>query len=195
MVRIWLEKLEKQIGVAFRYTERLHGVLVKRVSYLKMKMKNLRGGAPRQKFFQQDWQLNVNQDEVEVHAMSRKIGTLEQELVATKEQNADMSAQVRQMQSQKATLEAKLYDMSAKLKTGKHAGRGRSCNKSFENYSESHKRRLKRARTQSCQDSLLWLHREGYIPLTVEVKNTQTGEMRKSTFAVKSLASCLDQKR
>lgn len=138
-----MEKLEKQIGVAFRYTERLHGVLVKRVSYLKMKMKNLRGGAPRQKFFQQDWQLNVNQDDVEVHAMSRKIGTLEQELVAVKEQNADMSAQVQQMQSQKATLEAKLYDMSAKLKTGKHAGQGRSCNKSFENYSESHKRRLK----------------------------------------------------
>ena len=74
------------------------------------------------------------------------------------------------MQSQKATLEAKLYDMSAKLKTGKHAGQGRSCNKSFENYSESHKHRLKRVRTQSCQDSLLWLHREGYIPLTVEVK-------------------------
>ena len=42
VVRIWLEKLAKQIGVAFRYTERLHGVLVKRVSYLKMKMKNLK---------------------------------------------------------------------------------------------------------------------------------------------------------
>ena len=63
-------------------------------TFSKMKMKNLRGGAPRQKFFQQDWQLNVNQDEVEVHAMSCKIGTLEQELVAVKEQNADMSAQL-----------------------------------------------------------------------------------------------------
>ena len=47
VVRIWLEKLGKQMGVAFHYAERLHSILVKRVSYLKMK-KNLKGGAPRQ---------------------------------------------------------------------------------------------------------------------------------------------------
>lgn len=144
-----------------------------------MKMKNLKGGAPRQKFFQQLWELKLNQDEVETHAMSHRIGTLEQELAETKEQNADILAQIQQMQSQKATLKAKLCNMSEKLKTDKHTGRGRSCNKSFEDYSESHKGRLKKAKTQSCQYSLFWLCREGYIPLTVEVKNTRTGENEK----------------
>ena len=123
--------------------------------------------------------------------MSCRIGMLEQELTGTKEQNADMLAQIQQMQPQKATLEAtleaKLCNVSENLKTDKHTGRGRSCNKSFENYSESHKRRLKRARTQSCQESLFWLCREGYSPLTVEVKNTWTGENEKIDFCSEEL--------
>ena len=86
-----------------------------------MKM-NLKSGAPRQKFFQQLWQLKLNQNEVEAHAMSRRIGTLEQGLMGTKEQNADMLAQIQQMQPQKATLEAKMCNICEKLKTGKHTG-------------------------------------------------------------------------
>ena len=82
-------------------------------------MKNLKGGA-QDKFFQLAIE---NQSRWGWSAcLSRKIETaLEQELVATNEQNADMLAQFQQMQSQKATLEAKFYDMSAKLKAGKDA--------------------------------------------------------------------------
>jgi len=83
------------MGVAFRYAVRLYSILVKRVSHLKMKMKNLKGGAPRHKFFQQLWELKVHQDEVEVHAMKKRIETLEQELTGTKEQNADMLDQIQ----------------------------------------------------------------------------------------------------
>ena len=74
------------------------------------------------KFFQQLWELKVHQDEVEVHAMKKRIETLEQELTGTKEQNADMLDQIQQIQSQKVTLEARLCDMSEKLKTGKRTG-------------------------------------------------------------------------
>ena len=70
--------------------------------------------------------MKFNEDEVEAHAMSCRIGMLEQELMGTKEQNADMLAQIQQMQSQKATLEAtleaKLCNMSENLKTDKHTG-------------------------------------------------------------------------
>ena len=51
-------------------------------------------------------------------------------------------------------------------------------------YSESHRRRLKRLRTDDCSQSLLWLESEGYVPVTVTVVNTSTG--REETIALQN---------
>ena len=52
--------------------------------------------------------------------------------------------------------------------------RGRSYKP--EEYSESHKRRLKRHRTESCSQSLSWLEDQEFIPVTVMVRNVSTGK-------------------
>ena len=46
-------------------------------------------------------------------------------------------------------------------------------------YSQSHQRQLKRDRLQQYQDSLLWLEKQGYRLLSVEVRNTSTGKVEK----------------
>ena len=54
--------------------------------------------------------------------------------------------------------------------------RGRSRTKSFEDYSQSHQRRLKRKRAAECELSLNWLHLEGFTPSKLEVLDNTTGE-------------------
>lgn len=54
--------------------------------------------------------------------------------------------------------------------------RKRGRTKSFDQYSGSHKRRLKRSRTKSCQESSKWLENDGLVPVSVEVRNSETGE-------------------
>ena len=44
---------------------------------------------------------------------------------------------------------------------------------------QSHQRPLKKARLQQCQNSLLWLEEQGYGPLSIEVRNTSTGKVKK----------------
>ena len=60
-------------------------------------------------------------------------------------------------------------------------GKGGECAryKSYSEYSESHRRHLKWARSEHCQDSLLWLQQDGYTPLAVELKNTSTGKIER----------------
>ena len=47
--------------------------------------------------------------------------------------------------------------------------------KPIEEYSESHRRHLKRAQAQSCEASLQWLEIEGVISVSVQAKNLETG--------------------
>ncbi len=102
---------------------------------------------------------------VETTAMSKKISTL--------------GSQKKELEIQKK-LESKVCSLSEKLHgVDDCSSRGRSSTKAYSDYSESHKRRLKRARTQKCEDSLLWLHQEGYTPLAVEMKITSTGRVER----------------
>lgn len=48
--------------------------------------------------------------------------------------------------------------------------------KSENEYSESHRRKLKRDRTESCSRSLSWLENQGYLPTMVTVINIKSGE-------------------
>ena len=53
--------------------------------------------------------------------------------------------------------------------------RGRSY-KPEEEYSEWHRRRLKRQRTESCSQSLSWIEDQGFIPVSVMVRSAYTGK-------------------
>ena len=56
--------------------------------------------------------------------------------------------------------------------------RGREC-KPYEDYSERQNRRLKRNRVQSCEHSLTWLKREGFIPMSLQVLNQESNVVKK----------------
>ena len=78
----------------------------------------------------------------------------------------------------KDELSRKASMMSDKLK---HASSGLECRersrtKSFEDYSQSHQRRLKRKRAADCEISLNWLHLEAFTPSKLELLNNTTGE-------------------
>ena len=47
----------------------------------------------------------------------------------------------------------------------------------FEDYSQSHQRRLKRKRAADCELSLNWLHLEGFTPSKLEILNNTTEEV------------------
>lgn len=160
-----------------QYTERLHKVLVKRANHLKAKMRSLKGGAPRQRFFQQNWKLQLHPQEIQVSAMQQQIQSLEQQVAASRAEATSLSKQITTLGHRNRKLENKVCSLSQQR--GEVGTRHRSSTKCYDNYSESHKRRLKRARSQLCQDSLLWLQQEGYRPLAVEVKNASTGKVEK----------------
>ena len=60
------------------------------------------------------------------------------------------------------------------LSTGSYT-RNKSL-KPLTEYSESHKRHLKRTRTQACEMSLSWLEKEGLIPISIQVHNRESGK-------------------
>lgn len=172
--------------MAIQYTHRLHRIIVRRANHLKEKLRNKKGGAPRQKFLQQSWELKLQEDEIKVSAMRAKIQELEQKLDKSREESSDLSEQVSALACQKEALEARTKKLESKVcslsEKSPVTGRGRSSSKDFSDYSKSHQRRLKRARTRKCEDSLLWLHQEGLTPLAVDVKNRSTGRTEKITL-------------
>ena len=156
----WIEWIQQHLRISIRYTERLHTVLVKRANYLKKKVRSLTGGAPRQRFYQQSWKLQLHPGEIEPLAMKQQIQTLEQEVSAMRDEAADLSEQVSTLQSKNKKLESKVCSLSEKL------GKGGECAtryRSHSEYSESHKRRLKQAvqsiaRTLYCGFSRMAIH-------------------------------------
>ena len=90
-VRLWIRLIGDHLGCVFSYTDRLGRVLVKRANHLKDKMKNLSGGAPRRKFFQQSWTLAVLRNEVVSQAET--IEKLENDIEHLKEQVHDVTIQ------------------------------------------------------------------------------------------------------
>ena len=172
VVQKWIENIQRQLGIMIQYTDRLHKVLVRRANHLKDKMRHLKGGAPRLRFFQQNWKLQLLPQETQVAAMQQKIDSLQQQVSAS-------AKQLDSLQSKNSKLEHKVCLLSEKVwKEAATGTRGKSKTKRCNEYSQSHQRRLKKARLQQCQHSLLWLEEEGYRPLSVEVKNT-TGKIEK----------------
>ncbi len=144
-------------------------------------MRVLKGGAPRRQFLQLEWEFKVLPSELE--SSKEEIGLVMKQLDEERGKNAEMQEELTRLQHEKQKSDRKaqttMQQMKA-MKEGKaNVSRGKRLNRSFDEYSESHKRRLKRARTNSCGDSLSWMEQEGYLPVSVEVKNLQTGKVEK----------------
>ena len=82
----------------------------------------------------------------------------------------------KRIEAEKQHLHERVSNLSAAMRnSGIEPLRG-SSSKALEEYSDSHRRRLKRARAENCGGSLHWLQCEGYVPLSVKVLNTKTGK-------------------
>ena len=140
-------------------------------------MKNLSGGAPRRKFFQQSWTLTVLKDEIVPQAET--IEKLENDIEHLKEQVHDVTVQKKDALEKCEALTKKVAVISGKLRTAtadgfcSTRGKKRSCTE----YSKSHLRRLKRQRASNCEMSLSWLQLEGYTPARLELVNNETREV------------------
>ena len=105
VVQKWIENIQRQLGIMIQYTDRLHKVLVRRANHLKDKMRHLKGGAPRQTFFQQNWKLQLLPQEIQVTAM-QQIDSLQQQV-------SDSAKQLDSSQSKNSKLEHKVCLLSA----------------------------------------------------------------------------------
>ena len=121
-------------------------------------MKELKGGAPRQRFFSQSWALVVERGELKASDVNVK--TLEKE-------NSD--------------LKKKVLSLSNKLREVNNPG-ARKQYKTVEDLGDRQKRRLKRSRSSSCKASLGWMEQEGYTPIAVQVLNRATHEIEHITM-------------
>ena len=154
VVQKWIENIQRQIMI--QYTDRLHKVLVRQANHLKDKMRRLKGGTPWQRFYQQNWKLQLLSQEIQVTAMQQKIDSLQQQVSAS-------AKQLDSLQSKNSKLEHKVCLLSEKVwKEAAIGTRGKNKTKHCNEYSQSHQRWLKKARLQQCQHPLLWLEDEGY---------------------------------
>lgn len=69
VVQRWLTSIGTKRGAILGWT-RIHDVLVNRVNFLKRQQWILKSGAPRVKFFQNEWKLNVQVGEIVTEAES-----------------------------------------------------------------------------------------------------------------------------
>ena len=182
-VQTWIQKIGEQFGVVIQYSERLYRLLVNRANNIRRKVRQHSGSIPKQKFLQLTWELKLHSTEVEVAAMGSKIKALEAEVSSLRDQHSDMERQVQKLVSDKKLLLKNTRRLSDRLNksTSPLQERGRSI-KQFEDYSESHKRRLKRARSQTCTTSLSWLHDEGFAPISIQVRNLESGNVETITL-------------
>ena len=88
--------------------------------------------------------------------MQQKIDSLQQQVRAS-------AKQLDSLQSKNSKLEHKVCLLSENVwKEAAIGTQGKRKTKRCNEYSKSHQRRLKKARLQQCQHSLLWLEEEGY---------------------------------
>ena len=101
---------------------------------------------------------------------------------------------VEKLESDKKVLCKTASKLSDRLKkpTTLLQGRGRSMIP-FEDYSDSHKRRLKRTRAHTCTTTLSWLHNEGLVPLSIQVRNLESGMVETISLSQADSASLFGQ--
>ena len=87
------------------------------------------------------------------------------------ERQEELAMSVSRLEKDKWRLQTKARELSA---TALPRRRERSYEPE-EDYSQSHRRRLKRLRTESCTQSLSWLEDQGFIPVSVTVRSMLTG--------------------
>lgn len=147
----WVQKISDLLKVGIKCTERLGDVLRNRVRYLVRRMKELKGGAPRQRYFTLPWTLQVEVNELESQSTT-----------------ADFQSTITSLETQKRTLETRILSLSSQLKES-NGQENRKRRKSVEDLGERQKRRLKKARESDCRASLGWLEGDGYTPVSLQV--------------------------
>ena len=140
-VQTWIQKIGDKLGIAILYSERLYRVLVNQASHIRKKVRQCSGSIPKPKFLKITWEFQLHSDEVEVAALGDKIKALEAEVSALRDQHSDIQREVEKLESDESSLQDSKYRL--KKSTTPLQGRGRSAIQ-FEDYSDSHKRRLKR---------------------------------------------------
>lgn len=149
-----MQKISNHLKVGVKYTERLGDVLRNRVRYLVRRMKELKGGAPRQRFFTKSWTLEVEANELEV--------------TESQSTTADLQSTIATLETQKRSLEKRVLSLSSQLKES-NGQESKKRRKSVEDLGERQKRRLKKARESDCWASLGWLEEDGYTPVSLQV--------------------------
>ena len=193
-VQTWIQKIGDKLGIAILYSERLYRVLVNRANHIRKKVRQCRGSIPKQKFLQITWEFQLHSDEIEVATLGDKIKALEAEVSALRDQHSDIQREVEKLESDKKVLCKTASKLSDRLKksTTPLQGRGRSMIP-FEDYSDSHKRRLKRTRAHTCTTTLSWLHNEGLVPLSIQVRNLESGMVETISLSQADSASLFGQ--
>ena len=174
MVRRWIEAIASKVGVTLQYTDHLRKVLVVRANHLRVKVKGFKGSAKKQRFLQQEWKLCVSEDAIGLLVMKNKIESLEDEVTELKcevshaaqdiqelrmvinelqEGKEEQYVAMSKMKTDIKRLQSRAKEFSSGLCNSSPCTRGRSY-KAASEYSESHRRKLKRGRTKSCADSL-----------------------------------------
>ena len=194
MVQTWIQKIGDKLGIVIRYSERLHRVLVNRANYIQRKVRQCWGSIPKQKFLQITWEFQLHTDDIEVAALGSKIKALEAEVSALRDQHSDIQREVEKLESDKKLLCKTASKLSDRLKksTTPLQGRGRSMIP-FGDYSDFHKRRLKRTRAQTCTTTLSWLHNEGLVPISIQVRNLESGMVETISLSQADSASLFGQ--
>lgn len=178
VLRKWINKLSKEIGIEFRYTKSLMQRLYKRTSLIVNKVKKLRrqGGRQMVKYLKEEWAMQLSskdkktchQDVVEKQLRSERDSLLKENIKLHKHSNS--------LQSQVTTLSGQLQKACS---SGYKPTRGPSKRKSPSQYTDRHNRELKRMRKDKCSSSLAWLQFEGYSVTQVKMVNTTTGKEEK----------------
>ena len=99
VVQQWLRSIGSKIKVVLRWTQRIHGALVNRANFLKRQQRILKGGAPRARFFKNEWKLNVQMGEIVTQA------------------ERTLSSEVRKKAEEIRSLEACLQEKACSLST------------------------------------------------------------------------------
>ena len=190
----WIEALASKLGVSLKSSEHIRTVLIRRANYLKGKVKACTGSAKRMRYLQQEWELKLCEQDIDFTEMKSRVETLEDEVTELQQEishaaqdiqqlvqernehqeKEELAVTVSRLQKDNQRLKARYRELSAVTNYDTPKTRGRSY-KPDEAYSESHRRRLKRQRTESCNKSLSWLEDQGFIPVTVTMQNLSTG--------------------
>ena len=101
-LRGWIQKISEVLKVSIKYTERLGEVLVNRSRYLIRRMKELKGGDSRQRFFCKTWALQLQPQELD---------TFE-----NRSATAELESTVNSLEAKKKTMVKEILTLCSQLK-------------------------------------------------------------------------------